>query len=53
VLLVVFPPELEPESFSVMGVASRLFISHVVSLHSLIWVSIAAVFFHLQRRAQI
>lgn len=52
VLLVLNPPELEPESFSILGMAARLFVSQVVSLQSAVWIGIATIFFELQRRAR-
>ena len=52
VLLVLNPPELEPEAFSIMGMVSQLVVVQFFSLHGAIWVGIATLFFELQRRGR-
>jgi len=52
VLMVLTPPKLEPEAFGLSSVVSGLAVAQSLSLPSLIWVTIATVFFELQRRSQ-
>ncbi len=50
IMLVVQPPELEPETFGAMALVSRLTGAHAASAQTAVWIAVAATFFELQRR---
>ena len=52
VMLVLQPPELDPDTLSINGMASHLVVAQVLSVHTTIWITIATIFFELQRRAK-
>jgi len=52
VLLVIEPPKLEPDTFTLTSVVSHLSVAHVASVQSGLWILIATLLFELQRRAR-
>lgn len=52
VMLVINPPELEPETFSVARMVTGLMTTHAMSVHTLVWILFATMFFELQRRGR-
>lgn len=52
VQLVIEPPVLEPEMMSVQGLADHLALAQVLDTRTGIWLTLAAIFFELQRRGR-